>query len=57
VDAQNLFYAVRQAFGYDYPNYDALALAEVVRKEHGWRLKQHRFYTGVPSPRDNHFCN
>jgi len=26
-DGQNLFYAVREAFGYTYPNYDVLALS------------------------------
>ena len=26
-DGQNLFYAVKKAFGYNWPNYDPLALA------------------------------
>src|SRR5437868_4453889 len=50
----------RHAFGYTYPNYDPLALAEtVVAERPGWTLVGTRFYTGVPDPRDsplwNHF--
>ena len=30
IDGQNLFHSVREAFGYTYPNYDALALARAV---------------------------
>jgi hypothetical protein len=28
IDGQNLFYAAKQAFGYNYPNYDPLRLAQ-----------------------------
>ncbi len=28
VDGQNLFYAAKEAFGYQYPNYDILKLAQ-----------------------------
>ncbi len=36
VDGQNLFHAVREAFGYTYPNYDVRALAQGVCQAHGW---------------------
>jgi uncharacterized LabA/DUF88 family protein len=52
-DGQNLFYAAREAFGYNYPNYDPKALAEAVCNKHGWSLIETRFYTGVPDARDN----
>jgi hypothetical protein len=29
-DGQNLFHAVKAAFGYTYPNYDAMALAQAI---------------------------
>ncbi|MGH7151204.1 MAG: NYN domain-containing protein [Planctomycetota bacterium] len=53
VDGQNLYHAAREEFGYTYPNYDPLALARAVCKRQGWRLEEVRFYTGVPSPRDD----
>lgn len=53
VDGQNLFYAAREAFGYDYPNYDILKLSEHVCKSQSWNLAQIRFYTGVPDPADD----
>lgn len=54
-DGQNLFHAVRQAFGYTYPNYDPVALAEAVCQRQGWQLCEVRFYTGVPDPEDDSF--
>lgn len=57
VDGQNLYFSVREAFGYTYPNYDVLALANAVCKKQGWGLKQTRFYTGIPQPSDNAFWN
>jgi len=61
VDGQNLFHAAREAFGYSFPNYDPLKLAETVCTAQGWALARVRFYTGVPSaqddPRWNHFWN
>ena len=53
VDGQNLFYAARDAFGYTYPNYDPLKLAQAVCGTKQWRLAQVRFYTGVPAAHDN----
>ena len=55
VDGQNLFHAARAAFGYRWPNYDPVLLAQSVCKAKGWRLVQVRFYTGVPDMTDNPF--
>ncbi len=52
-DGQNLFHAVKKAFGYTFPNYDAPKLARAVCHARGWQLEQVRFYTGVPSPEGN----
>lgn len=45
IDGQNLFYAVKQAFGYSYPNYDPLALAQWVCQQRGWQLTETHLYT------------
>jgi uncharacterized LabA/DUF88 family protein len=56
VDGQNLFNAAKQAFGYDFPNYDAVKLAQLVCEQRGqeqqehWTLVKLHFYTGMPSP-------
>jgi uncharacterized LabA/DUF88 family protein len=55
VDGQNLFHSAREAFGYDYPNYHPLALADYICSERGWHCQQVRFYTGVPKRTDNLF--
>lgn len=59
VDGQNLYYAAKEAFAYSYPNFDPLALARRIANDHGWRFKQVRFFTGLPSadesPRWHHF--
>jgi hypothetical protein len=57
IDGQNLFYAAKHAFGYTYPNYDPLALADRVCRSKGWILRQTCFYTGLPSPIDDPFWN
>lgn len=57
VDGQNLFHAVREAFGCTHPNYDPLALATLVCKAQGWQLQQVRFYTGIPDASDQSFWN
>ena len=54
-DGQNLFYGVKEAFGYTYPNYDAALLAREVCTLKGWRLAQTRFYTGVHTPGGDEF--
>jgi hypothetical protein len=42
-DGQNLYQAVRHAFGYTYPNFDPIALATTVSKTQGWELMEVRF--------------
>jgi uncharacterized LabA/DUF88 family protein len=54
-DGQNLFHAAKGAFGYRYPNYDALKLAREICRRQGWVLTQARFYTGVPEVADDAF--
>jgi hypothetical protein len=48
IDGQNLFNHAKAAFGYSYPNYDVLSLAQAVCVSNGWNLMQCRFYTGIP---------
>src|SRR3989338_4615113 len=55
VDGQNLFYAAREAFGYTYPNYDALTLTQKICVSKDWRLELCCFYTGVPEILDKPF--
>ncbi len=57
IDGQNLFYAVKQAFGYSYPNYDPLLLAQLVSRQQGWQLAETHFYTGLPEAKDSAFWN
>jgi uncharacterized LabA/DUF88 family protein len=57
LDGQNLFYAAKIAFGYPWPNYDPLRLAQVICQAQGWQLIETCFYTGVPSPGDDPFWN
>ncbi len=54
-DGQNLYHAVRESFGYTYPNYDPLCLAKTICDSQGWELTETRFYTGIPDPSDNAF--
>jgi len=56
-DGQNLFYAAKYAFGYTWPNYDPLKLAQAVCQAQGWQLVKTHFYTGLPSPQDDPFWN
>ncbi|RPI79484.1 MAG: NYN domain-containing protein [Desulfobacteraceae bacterium] len=57
VDGQNLFYALKKAFGYPYPNYDIACLSSTICKNRNWQLDQTRFYTGIPSADDKPFWN
>ena len=54
-DGQNLYGAVKEAFGYTYPNYNVQALANEICRLQGWQLDAVRFYTGVPRKDDNAF--
>lgn len=56
-DGQNLFHSAKAAFGYKFPNYDPLKLAQRVCADRGWDLVQARFYTGVPDAADKPFWN
>jgi uncharacterized LabA/DUF88 family protein len=56
-DGQNLFHSAKSAFGYTFPNYDVVALAEHVCRVNAWQRTGVRFYTGVPDPADNAFWN
>jgi uncharacterized LabA/DUF88 family protein len=59
IDGQNLFNAVKEAFGYSYPNYNIRQLAEATCAQHGWALTEINFYTGIPDsgidPNRHHF--
>lgn len=57
IDGQNLFYAVKEAFGYTYPNYEPVSLVTQVCASQGGQLTQIRFYTGIPDKSDNPFWN
>jgi uncharacterized LabA/DUF88 family protein len=56
-DGQNLFYAAKNAFGYNWPNVDPAALAKTICQAKGWHLLKTCFYTGLPSPQDHPFWN
>lgn len=49
IDGQNLFRHAKEAFGYDYPNYDPVKLSNAVCAYKGWISHGVRFYTGIPS--------
>lgn len=57
VDGQNLFHAAREAFGYQYPNYDVSALVRTLCGRKHWRLTGVRFYTGIPELDDRPYWN
>src|SRR5262245_45988856 len=57
IDGQNLFHCARETFGYHYPNYDVLKLANAVTQQQGWQLSQVRFYTGFPDAVDDRMWN
>src|SRR3954471_7774049 len=56
-DGQNLFHCAKLAFGYSYPNYDPVALANSVCARYGWLNAGVQFYTGVPDASDNSVWN
>ncbi len=39
IDGQNPYHAVRESFGYPYPNYDVPCLAQAICGSKGWRLE------------------
>ncbi len=56
-DGQNLFYRVRDCFGYNFPNFDPVKLAEEVVAEAATdrELLQVHFYTGLHKKTQNQF--
>ncbi len=56
IDGQNLFHAVREAFGYTYPNYDVLALTRVICEQDRW-LKIACAYPLSPTSRNRRGIN
>lgn len=56
-DGQNLFHSAKSAFGYNFPNFDPMALAKLVCQKKSWELVEARFYTGVPDAGDKPFWN
>ena len=54
-DGQNLFRSVKHCFGYSYPNYDVVALAQLVCARQNLRCDRLHFYTGIHKPRENRF--
>jgi hypothetical protein len=57
IDGQNLFHCAKSAFGYTFPNYDPVALAQAVCTLRKWTCEAVRFYSGVPDVADNAFWN
>jgi len=57
IDGQNLYHGAREAFGYNFPNFNPKALAQAVCTQQSWTLGSVRFYTGVPEHRDDPFWN
>jgi uncharacterized LabA/DUF88 family protein len=57
IDGQNLFHAVKDAFGYTYPNYDVKRLVETVCSSKGLSIDKIFFYTGVPNADDDERWN
>ncbi|MCB4792151.1 MAG: NYN domain-containing protein [Elusimicrobia bacterium] len=53
VDGQNIFHAVKEAFGYSYPNYNILKLAQYICTQNNWQISKINFYTGIPDHTDN----
>lgn len=56
-DGQNLFHSAKAAFGYNFPNFDPLALSKKICADNGWDHVEARFYTGVPDAADKPFWN
>jgi uncharacterized LabA/DUF88 family protein len=57
IDGQNLFHHAKEAFGYQFPNFDPYKLSERVCSNKNWMVSRIHFYTGVPSIMDKPFWN
>ena len=53
VDGQNLFNDAKREFGYEYLNIDVKKLVTAICQEKCWQLAEIRFYTGVPTAKQN----
>lgn len=53
IDGQNLYHAAKSAFRCRFPNYDAQALVQNICDTRQWKLTEVRFYTGIPTMRDD----
>ena len=53
IDGQNLFASARDAFAIRTPSLDVVALSRAVAAARGWELAEVRFYSGVPTVKDN----
>lgn len=57
-DGQNLFLTAKECFGYTYPNFDPIKLAEkITSQEPNRQLTKIHFYTGVHSKKENEFLH
>lgn len=57
IDGQNLFHSAKEAFGYQFPNYDVDALTKAICRQQRWQIEQTHFYTGIPDAADDSFWN
>jgi uncharacterized LabA/DUF88 family protein len=53
IDGQNLFASARDAFAIRAPSFDVVALSRAIAATRGWEVREVRFYSGVPTARDN----
>ena len=57
-DAQNLFRRSKAVFSdIIYPNFDPIALSNLIAQKHSLQIKKIRFYTGVPPKKRNPMWN
>lgn len=55
IDGQNLYHHAKAAFGHTHPNFDPNKLFDSVCERMDWVNRGVRFYTGVPSAKNNPF--
>lgn len=57
-DAQNFYRRSKEVFsGIKYPNFDPVALSNLVAQKYSLKVKKIRFYTGVPPKKRNPYWN
>ena len=53
-DAQNLYRRAKEVFSnITYPNFDPIALSNLIAQKHSLQIKKIKFYTGVPPKKRN----